>query len=97
MQTLLAEQYSGIGARRRDVIRDRAQWAAFWREMRSGGGGGGTNSAVPPEVDFSRDMVVVAAMGTRGSGGHRVAIDSVTRSEGRLLIVVREVSPGKGA
>ena len=90
LQPILVDQYSRIGERRRVVIRDSDQWNAFWKEAAAGRGAAGA----PPEIDFTRDMALVAAMGTRGTGGHRIAIDSVFRSEGRLLVVVREVSPG---
>jgi hypothetical protein len=87
---ILVDQYSGILERRRAIIRDPDQWSRFWREAR------GTNPADLPEVDFSREMVIVAAMGRRSTGGYRITIDSIARSEAGdgLRVVVREVSPG---
>jgi hypothetical protein len=84
-------QYSGVRERLRVVIRDSASWNAQWRQLTA------TLSPSPavPGVDFSREMVVVAAMGTQRSGGYSIHIDSVSARNGRLSVVVREVSPGK--
>ena len=69
---------------------DAEQWRAFIREASTVDG---TNPAVPAEVDFTREMVIVAAMGMRRSGGYSIAIENIFSAAGKLLVVVREVSP----
>lgn len=81
---------TGIPDRRRLVIRSEAEWAALWREATA------NVSPAPalPRFDFGSEMLLVAAMGTRPSGGHAIAIDSVYTRAGILHAVVRETSPG---
>ncbi len=76
---------TGISEARRLVIRDANGWAEFWSELGVGD---------RPEVDFSRDLVVVAAAGQRPSGGHEIVIDRVTQNNGELSISVVETTPG---
>jgi hypothetical protein len=81
---------TGISERQRIVVRDAATWAQLWRTITSG------YSPPPPvpEVDFDSEMAIVAAMGTRPSGGYSIHIDEVREAGEQLHVVVREVSPG---
>ena len=80
--------YSGIRTRERRVVRGAAEWAELWAQA--------TSIVLPapaaPAVDFTRDEVIVAAMGTRSSGGHGIAIEAVYEADGRRWVVVRETS-----
>jgi hypothetical protein len=67
------------------VIRDANAWDQFWSELGVGD---------RPAVDFSRDVVVVAAAGQRPTGGHEIAIDRVSQADGELNVEVVERSPG---
>ena len=54
-------------------------------------------SPVPPLpiVDFTKEMVLFAALGTRPSGGFSILIDGATEAgDGALSVVVRSVAPG---
>lgn len=91
-EPVFSEYYSGIDEPDRQVIRDWEAWKALWGEVTR-------NRAPkpdPPAIDFSGDMVIVAAMGRRSTGGYSISIDEIRRSEGRLFAVVTEVSPGSG-
>jgi hypothetical protein len=81
---------SGLTERERIVVRDASTWAALWPRIL------GSHRPMPPvpSVDFAREMVVVASMGTRSSGGYTIAIDSVFVARDTLRVVVREQSPG---
>jgi hypothetical protein len=82
---------SGLDHTARLVIRDEITWQATWNQIWRG------NSEVPsvPAVDFSREMVVVAALGTRSSGGYGIMIDNATETPSNALnIVVRSITPG---
>ena len=76
---------TGISEARRLVIRDANTWAEFWSELGVGG---------RPAVDFSRDVVVVVAAGQRPSGGHEIAVDRVSQTDGELAVEVVETTPG---
>lgn len=89
---LFQEQQTGFEEVRREVIRDTDAWRSVWMTAHEG------REPMPPipEVDFSRNSVVLAAMGRRSTGGHEVAILEVRRTENFLVVGVREVSPGEG-
>lgn len=76
---------TGISEARRLVIRDANTWAEFWSELGVG---------ERPAVDFSRDVVVVAAAGQRPSGGHEIVVDRVSQTDGELAVEVVETTPG---
>jgi hypothetical protein len=89
--------YSGIGESLRMVIRDRDAWRDIWKEIHSPKGyGSGTELPPLPEIDFSREMVVVAALGARPSSGYSIIVDRAYERDDRLEIAVRTTSPGKG-
>jgi hypothetical protein len=75
----------GVLQRSRLVIRTRDEFNKFW-----------TVSAaykVPaPEVDFSREMIVVAAMGERPSSGYQIVIEDACEVNNRIEIFVRSMS-----
>jgi PrcB C-terminal len=77
--------HTGINEKRRLVIRDANGWAAFWSELGTGD---------RPAVDFTRDLVVAVAAGQQPSGGHEIAVENVSHSNGELRIEVVETSPG---
>ena len=79
-----------VAVRQRLVLTDAAAWARLWGEATAG-----YHPRPPvPAVDFAADVVVVAAMGTRASGGYSIHIDRAYEADGRLHVVVREVTPG---
>jgi hypothetical protein len=82
---------SGMDQPARLVIRDADTWQAVWTQIYRG------SSPVypPPSIDFSREMLVVAALGTHSSGGYGILVDaaSVVDTDG-TAIAVRSISPG---
>lgn len=81
--------HSGQAERQRLVIRDAVALAQFWSTLTAGI----TPQPPVPLVDLDAEMVIVAAMGTRPSGGFSIHIDHVYEQDGRVTVVVREVSP----
>lgn len=77
--------HTGIGEARRMVIRDADGFAQLWSELGAGD---------RPDVDFTRNVVVVVAAGQRPTGGYGIAIDQVTQADGQLTIQVVETTPG---
>jgi len=84
--------YSGIEDSLRLVVRDEQAWRAIWRVIHR------RVAPVPPlpSIDFQQEMVVVAALGARRSGGFGIRVDSATDLGDSVEIVVRKDVPGKG-
>jgi hypothetical protein len=83
--------YSGIEDSLRVVIRDARQWATYWERVHA--------HMIPapaaPAVDFGREMVVLAALGARSSGGYGIRVDSAFDGSTYVEVVIRRSSPGK--
>ena len=71
------------------VIKNRDEFSNFWKQFTAVSQG---DSAPPlPEVDFSKEMVVVAAMGERPSCCNWTIIDGACEIDGRLEVFVSNV------
>lgn len=81
---------SGVEMAGRETVRDAAAWRATWTHLTSRAG----SPVAPPEVDWAREMVLVATMGQRRSGGYSIAIESVRREGDELVAAVVQRSPG---
>ena len=83
-------QYSGIRDSLRLVIRDAATWQGYWAAIQ--------RPFIPapaaPDVDFTREMIVLAAAGTRPTAGFGIRIETVTADSARVVVVVRRTVPG---
>lgn len=91
-ETILQRSIPGqAGGQLREVARDAAAWSALWAQLREGPGGF-TLPAEPPAVDFTREMVIVAAMETQGCVS-RVTIRSIERRGGTLVVDLLEAPP----
>lgn len=83
--------YSGLVTSERLVVRDAAAWQTLWNRIHSGR----TPTPPLPAVDFSRDMVVVVAMGQKSSGGYNILLERATEEAGDgIAIAVLSSSPG---
>jgi len=90
-QRLAVRSYDGLATRQRLVVRDSATWVTIWQQLVS------NHSPIPavPVVDFASNVVIIAAMGTKNSGGYSIEIEDV-RIVGRdARISVAERSPGE--
>jgi PrcB C-terminal len=88
---LLHLGYSGFGEPARLVVRDSAQWAGLWATAFARQ----TTAPPLPAVDFDSDMIVVAALGARPSGGYDIAIEGVAPGKGGAVALVTTTVPGK--
>jgi hypothetical protein len=92
-ETIAAETHSGLGERRREVIRDEASFVRLWAEIHAG-----PAPAPPlPSVDFARHMLIAVGLGRRPSGGFGIKVQSVTTRGERLEVAVAESCPPPGA
>lgn len=72
------------------VIRNRDEFSDFWK---------GLTAKVPPgqwapslpEIDFSKEMIVVAAMGERPSSGYSIIIDGACEVDGHVEVFISSV------
>lgn len=91
-ETLLQRSIPGQGGGTiREAARDPESWLALWNRLREGGGEGFL-PAEPPEVDFSRDMVVAVAMETQGCIS-KVTVRRILQGRGGLVVDLLEAPP----
>jgi hypothetical protein len=75
------------------VIKNRAEFADFWKRFT--GQINPSNGTLPiPEVDFSKELVVVAAMGQRPSSGYWTFIDGACEVDGQVEVFISNVEAG---
>lgn len=88
----------GIWDQLRVVVRDRESWLDVWKRIHRPDPNRGPYPEPPPlpEIDFSREMVVVAAMGRRPTSAYAIIIDSAYERDDQLEVVVRSVENRKG-
>ncbi|HKS36199.1 MAG TPA: protease complex subunit PrcB family protein [Verrucomicrobiae bacterium] len=85
--------FSGIKDVRQEVIKDKAAWEKLWTEHTKT-----TRTATPvPEVDFAKEMVIVATQGTKRTGGYSVEIVSAEPAGKKFRVAVKQASPPPGA
>ena len=84
--------HSGIGQAARIVVADRGEWERVWARMWH------NHHPVPPvpAVDFDRELVIVAAMGARHTGGYSIRVDEARSYGDHVTIHAVETSPGRG-
>lgn len=79
--------YSGLVWSERLVVRDPAAWTTVWNRIWAG-----TGQAPPlPEIDFFRDIVVVAALGEQPSNGYEIRVESAVAKGETVTVSVRSV------
>jgi len=79
---------SGITTPERLVIRDDSAYAKFWASL--------GDASSRPSVDFTHDIVIVAAAGQQPTGGHSIAVERVIRVGAGLAVEVATTVPSKG-
>jgi hypothetical protein len=93
LNTVEKGSHSGVREPLQIVIRAQAEWKNLWHRHAS------IQPSVPPAptVDFNKEIVVAVFLGEKPTGGHDIAILSVERVDGTLLISFTEKSPPAGA
>ena len=82
--------FSQLRQPERLVIRDAAAWTAAWLSIWPNG----APIAAPPSVDFTKDVVVLGALGTRPSTGYAIRFDSAATGPNGLVVWTATISPG---
>jgi len=90
--TTAFSSYAGIGDPMRAVIRDSTAWRQLWDRI--------NRPFVPapalPSIDFGREMIIVAALGSRPNAGYDVVIEGAEQDSAGIQISVRVASPAAG-
>src|SRR5262249_27566105 len=75
---------SGLKEKLQLVIRDQDAWRDIWKVINE------TKLQLPslPEIDFSREMIVVVGLGQRTSGGYSILVDRAYEAGDQLQIDV---------
>ena len=81
--------HSGFSEPARIVVTSQAQWEAVWRKIT----GSATPATPPPAVDFRREVVLVAAMGGRHTGGYTVRVEEAAADARQVSVRIVETSP----
>ena len=87
---ILSAATSGFSEPAEMVLRDRASLSGAWSTLANGVAGN-----PPPNVNFARTMLVLLALGPRGTGGHSIHVDSVQASGNDLVVHYTVTSPGR--
>jgi PrcB C-terminal len=81
--------FSAIESAQQLVLRDAASlaqwWAAAWRTV--------SPPPAVPDVDFTREMLVIVALGAKPTSGYDVVIESATLQRDGIVVVARTASP----
>lgn len=92
IERLASEWNSGFEEPARRVIRSTIEWGIVWAQIYE------NRSPKPPlpAIDFSKDQVVVAALGSRPSSGYVISIAGASRAGDAITVRVESRSPGPG-
>jgi hypothetical protein len=84
--------YTGVRDSLRTVVRDSLLWRQLWERI--------NQPFFPrpslPLIDFSREMIVVAALGSRPSEGYDVVIERVEQDSTGIEVALRRATPAPG-
>jgi hypothetical protein len=87
--TLDKGDHSNIDDAKQVVVRTEEEWAKLWNQH--------APDHKRPAVDFSRQMVIGAFMGSRPTAGFSIDILSTIQANGVMTVRYREVFPPRGA
>jgi len=89
IRSLKKGTFSGISEVKQEVVKSGDAWEKLWKQHTIAAG----ESDRIPAVDFSKEMVVVATMGAKRTGGYTIEIVGVEPKDKTLKISVKKTSP----
>ena len=89
IRSLKKGAFSGIREVKQEIVKSADAWEKLWKQHSTAVG----QSEKIPAVDFSKEMVVVATMGTKRTGGYSIEIVGVEARDKALRISVKKSSP----
>jgi len=91
IRTIAKGAISGIQEPTQELIKDQAAWEKTWTRHAT------RVLEKRPEVDFSKEMVILVALGRKNTGGYTIEVTKVEPVGDKLQITVRRKSPTPGA
>jgi len=87
---------SGIQQATRQVIQDTEKWNKWWNEHNTVEIqiDGKLVPEPPPKVDFTKETVLLATMGTHSTGGHAIRFTGIHREGEVVTATLKTTSPG---
>lgn len=83
---------SGLVDSLRIVVRDSVAWRSLWAQI--------NRPFIPPPtlpaIDFDRDMIIVAALGAKPTGGYGIMIEGAAEDSSGIEVSVVLSAPGNG-
>lgn len=88
-ETIDQGYYSGYSEKKFLVIKTPEEWRKVWNIH------AGIKLPVPepPEIDFNRQMIVAVFAGEYSTGGYAIKIDSIEKTETKILVNIAESKP----
>jgi hypothetical protein len=90
-RTLARGSQSGVKKAERVVVKTQDEWTALWKRH-----AGEAPAADAPKVDWSKEMVLGAFLGTRNTGGYALQITGAKEQDGKLVVQVEAKTPRPG-
>ncbi len=84
--------YSGVETAMEIIINSESKWEKKWNKIYAGT----TPQPELPEINFENEVVIAVFMGYRSTGGFRIEITGVEKSEDKFKVHVKTTSPGPG-
>jgi len=91
LRPLAKGSFTAMHEARQEVVKDPKRWKAIWTEH------AGKSTSPVPDVDFSKEYVIVASMGQRPTGGYSIRIIKAEVTADKLKIYIQKKSPQKGS
>lgn len=91
LRSLARGSQSGVKKADRVVVKSQDEWAALWKRH-----AGEAQADDLPKVDWSKEMVLGAFMGTRNTGGYAIQITGAKEQDGKLVVQVEAKVPKPG-
>ena len=91
-QPFAFENNSDFPNAEREVIRDVAAWSRAWASIYKNKG----TKPPLPDIDFTKEMIVLVALGARPTGGYDILLTGATRDSDAITVTLESTSPGSG-
>src|SRR4051794_8109026 len=84
---------SGFMAPQEMFVSSLKEWTDLWT-TRLGSTG---EKRLHPGIDFDRDVVIVAALGTKNTGGYTIEITRIVKTKTDIQVFVKRTAPPEGS
>ncbi len=87
-ETIDKKEFSSYKERKNFVIRNINEWKSLLSKI-------DYSVKIPPEIDFDKEMIIVAFQGEFPTGGYDIEITKIVENKNNIEVFVKEVSPGR--